>query len=185
LAEGTKVTAFQDEFLSQSLHELRTHKALADGALRQIADADLHVQLDKNTNSIAIIMQHMSGNMLSRWTDFLTSDGEKPGRNRDGEFEEKKLSRAELMAQWEKGWACVFAAIGALAPGDLLRTITIRGKPLSVTAAIQRQVAHYGYHVGQIVLLARFFAKDNWQSLSIPRGKSDEYNRHIGYSGTK
>jgi len=179
------VTEFEDEFLSQSLHALRTHKALADGALKQIADGDLHVQLDKNTNSIAIIMQHMSGNMLSRWIDFLTSDGEKPDRNRDGEFEEQKLSRAELVAQWEKGWACVFSAIGALTPGDLLRTITIRGKPLSVTAAIQRQVAHYGYHVGQIVLLARFFAKDNWQSLSIPRGKSDEYNRDIGYSGTR
>jgi Protein of unknown function (DUF1572) len=157
----------------------RQYKKLAEGALSQASDSDLHDVLDPEMNSIAIIVKHMSGNMCSRWTDFLTTDGEKPTRNRDCEFEAPPVTRAEMMAIWEQGWSCLFAALDPLTDADLARTITIRGEAHSVMQAINRQVAHYSYHCGQIVLLAKHFQSDRWKSLSVPRKKSEEFNRRV------
>ena len=131
--------------------------------------------------SIAVIIGHMAGNMLSRWTNFLTEDGEKAWRDRDGEFQEPALDRAALIARWEKGWDCYLTTLRSLKEDDLLRTITIRSEPLSVVDAINRQLAHYPYHVGQIVYLARLLKGDGWKSLSIPRGDSDAFNRSMGH----
>ena len=165
-----------EHYLSDVLLQFRKTKQLADGALAQVSDADLFRALDEETNPIAIVMKHMSGNMRSRWTDFLTTDGEKPDRNRDGEFEITSWdTRESITAAWENGWRCVFEAIGALAPADLEKTITIRGEPHTVVQAIDRQLTHYSYHVGQMVLLARHFAGGRWRSLSIPRGRSRDF----------
>lgn len=157
----------------------RQSRKLADGAIAQVADSDLTRTLDPEMNSIAIVMKHMAGNMLSRWTDFLTTDGEKPNRHRDSEFEDPPATRAELLAMWERGWASLFAALDPLTDGDLARTVTIRGEAHSVMQAINRQVAHYSYHVGQIVMLAKHFQSANWKSLSVPRNKSEEFNRKV------
>lgn len=137
--------------------------------MEQVSDEQLFVALDEESNSIAIIVKHMTGNMRSRWTEFLTTDGEKPDRNRDSEFEQPPATRAELMDTWERGWDCVFAAIDPLTDADLGRTVTIRGEAHSVMQAIHRQVAHYACHSGQIVLLAKHFRGSGWKSLSIPR----------------
>jgi hypothetical protein len=145
--------------------------------MEQVCDADLFAELDAQTNSIAIVIKHMAGNMRSRWGDFLTTDGEKPDRDRDSEFEIPPPSRAVLLDMWEQGWACLFTAIEPLTPADLSRTVYIRGEAHSVMQAINRQVAHYQYHVGQIVLPARHFAGERWQSLTIPRNESTGYNR--------
>ena len=166
-------------FLPEVLAVFRSQKDLADRAIAQISNANLHVALDANTNSIAVIMKHMAGNMLSRWTDFLTSDGEKPTRSRDEEFIDRFTSRAEVQEHWEHGWATLFKAIESLAPHDVAKTITIRGEPHSVIRAIDRQLSHYGYHVGQIVLIARILAGDNWNTLTIPRGGSQQYNQRV------
>ena len=147
----------------------RGQKALAEGALAQVRDDELHVALGPEENSIAVVVQHVAGNQLSRWTDFLTTDGEKPDRGRDAEFEEQGLSRAALMRRWEAGWGRLFATLEALTPADLERTVTIRGEPHTVVKALLRQVSHYAYHVGQIVQLARHLAGERWTSLSIPR----------------
>lgn len=163
--------------LEEFLAIFRRQKDLADRAIVQTSDAHLHAALDANTNSIAIIIKHMAGNMASRWTDVLTTDGEKPDRHRDQEFVDTFKSRAEILACWERGWMTVFSATQALKPSDLTRIITIRGEAHTVIRAILRQVDHYGYHVGQIVQIARVLAKDNWNTLTIPRGGSDEYNR--------
>jgi hypothetical protein len=130
-------------------------------------------------NSIAIIVKHMAGNMLSRWTDCLTTDGEKPSRNRDSEFEDPPATRAEVLALWERGWSCLFHALDPLTDADLARTITIRGEAHSVMQAINRQVGHLSYHTGQIVLLAKHFQSTNWNSLSVPRGQSEEFSRKV------
>ncbi|HEX2520059.1 MAG TPA: DUF1572 family protein, partial [Castellaniella sp.] len=135
--------------------------------------------LDPEMNSIAIVMKHMAGNMLSRWTDFLTSDGEKPTRNRDGEFEGPPATREELLALWERCWAALFAALDGLSDADLPRTVQIRGEAHSVMQAINRQVAHLSYHCGQIVMLAKHFQGAQWKSLSIPRGQSQQFNRKV------
>src|SRR5689334_5574134 len=148
---------------------------MADAAVAQVPDAKWFVRIDPEANSLALLMKHMAGNMRSRWTDFLTSDGEKPDRDRDGEFEEEKDSPASVRARWEEGWARLFAAIEPLTAADLDRTITIRGEPHSVLQALQRQLTHYAYHVGQIVFLAKHLAGPAWKSLSIPRGKSKEF----------
>jgi uncharacterized damage-inducible protein DinB len=166
-----------NDILQSALATFRSQKLLAERAIAQVGDEQLRRPLDENTNSIAVIMKHMAGNMLSRWTDFLTSDGDKPWRNRDGEFIDDFTSRADIEACWQRGWACLFAALDALSPADLSRTVTIRQEPHTVVLAIDRQLSHYGYHVGQIVLIARFLAKDNWTVLTIPRGGSEEYNR--------
>jgi hypothetical protein len=146
---------------------------------KKLADQQLFEAIDGEANSIAIIVKHMTGNMLSRWTDFLTTDGEKPTRNRDSEFEEPPATRATLLATWEAGWSRLFSALQPLTDADLTRTITIRGEAHSVMQAINRQLAHYPHHIGQIVLLAKHFAGDRWQSLSVPRRGSAEFNRKV------
>lgn len=152
-------------------------KTLADRALSQVNDGDLFRPLDPESNSLAILIQHMAGNMRSRWTDFLTSDGEKPDRNRDAEFEVAEgTTREDLQARWEEGWRCLFQTLTALSEEDLALTVLIRAEPHSVIKAINRQLTHYGYHVGQIVFLAKHFASDHWRALSVPRGRSGQFN---------
>jgi len=159
------------------MRQLRKLKQQADKALAQTSDADFFATLDSEANSIALIMKHMAGNMRSRWTDFLTTDGEKPDRDRDREFETVAAdTRASITAQWEDGWNRLFAAIAPLLPGDLSRTVHVRGEAHSVLEAITRQTNHYAAHVGQIVLLAKHYAGSRWQTLSIPRGKSKEFD---------
>jgi len=153
----------------------RSNKGLADRAVAQLTDDKLRIALDENTNSIAVIMKHVAGNLLSRWTDFLTSDGEKPWRNRDDEFVDTLTTRDDLMTYWESGWQRLFDALSGLAPDDLGKTVTIRGEPHTVPLAIQRSLAHCGYHVGQIVLIARILAGDRWTTLTIPRGASARF----------
>jgi hypothetical protein len=164
-------------YLSDTLQRFRESKAMADRALAQVPEHLWFQRLDPEANSLATLMQHMAGNMLSRWTDFLTSDGEKPNRDRDAEFEDPDESDpAARRKRWEEGWACLFQAIEALAPEDLERTVMIRSQPHTVLEAIQRQVAHYSYHVGQIVFLAKHFAGEKWSTLSVARGQSQAFN---------
>ena len=170
---------FTTSYVADSLTLFRYYKGLVERALAQLSDEQLLAVLDGESNSIAVIVKHMTGNMRSRFTDFLTSDGEKPTRDRDAEFEDPPGSRAELMALWEEGWRCVFTALEPLTEEDLRRSITIRGESHSVMQAINRQVAHYSYHCGQIVLLAKHYKSGQWQTLSIPRRKSAEFNRRV------
>jgi hypothetical protein len=170
---------FTTSYLKDSIDVLHYYKKLAERAMAQCPDEALFTTLDAESNAIAIVVKHLAGNMRSRWTDFLTTDGEKPGRNRDTEFEAPPRTRAELMEMWERGWQHVFDALAPLSDADLTRTITIRMEPHSVMQAINRQVAHYSYHVGQIVYLARHFAGDKWQTLTVPKKKSAEFNRKV------
>ncbi|MGH9598983.1 MAG: DUF1572 domain-containing protein [Terracidiphilus sp.] len=170
---------FTTSYLEDSLAVFQQYKKLAERAMDQVRDEDLFASLDEEANSIAILVKHMAGNMRSRWTDFLTSDGEKANRDRDSEFEAPPATRAALMEAWENGWACLFGALEPLTAADLGRTVTIRGEAHSVMQAINRQVAHYANHVGQIVLLAKHFACDRWQSLSVPRNRSGEFSRRV------
>ncbi|UWZ84007.1 DUF1572 domain-containing protein [Occallatibacter riparius] len=170
---------FTTSYLEDSLEIFRYYKKLGDRAMAQVADEHLFAALDGESNSIAIIVKHMAGNMRSRWTDFLTSDGEKATRNRDSEFEEPAATREAVLRDWEDGWAYVFNALEPLTDDDLDRTVHIRGEAHSVMQAINRQVAHYPHHIGQIVLLAKHFAGPGWQSLSVPRRKSAEFNRQV------
>ena len=170
---------FTTSYVEDSLQVFRQYKMLAERAMAQVSDEQVYTVLDSEANSIALIVKHMAGNMRSRWTDFLTTDGEKPDRNRDSEFEEPPGTREHLMTVWENGWKCVFAAVEALSDADLGRTVTIRGEPHSVMQAINRQVAHYAHHIGQIILLAKHFAHDRWNSLSVPRNRSAEFNRKV------
>ncbi len=164
-------------YLKDVVDQFRQLKSLADRALTQVRDEDLLAVLDPESNSLAVLMQHMAGNMRSRWTDFLHSDGEKPDRNRDSEFVVTAgTTRTELQARWEEGWRCLFQTLTALSEEDLALTVLIRAEPHSVIKAINRQLTHYGYHVGQIVFLAKHFASDHWRTLSVPRGKSREFN---------
>lgn len=163
--------------LAEALSVLRGQKKLAERAIAQVPDGALGVPLGPEENSIAVIVQHIAGNQLSRWTDFLTSDGEKPDRDREREFEERGLSRAELLALWERGWTALFSALEPLTAADLGRIVAIRGEPHTVLRAVMRQLSHYAQHVGQIVFLARHHAGDHWQSLSIPRGGTAAFNR--------
>ena len=162
--------------LEDALSQFRKYKSFADAALAQVDDAQFFAVLGPDENSLALILKHVSGNQRSRWTDFLTTDGEKPDRQRDEEFERRDAdTRAALMARWEDGWRRLFAAVEPLTEADLLRTVTIRGEPHSVLQAVARQQTHYAYHVGQIVFLARHFAGASWKSLSIPRGRSADW----------
>lgn len=170
---------FTTSYLEDSLSLFRYYKTLAERAMAQVTDEQLLAVLDPEMNSIAVIVKHMAGNMRSRWTDFLTSDGEKPDRNRDAEFVDPPLTRQALLALWEDGWQCLFGALVPLSDRDLERTVTIRGEAHSVMQTINRQVAHYSYHCGQIVLLAKHFKHDRWQSLSIPRQRSADFNRRV------
>lgn len=170
---------FTTSYIEDALSLFRYYKQLAERAMAQVTDEQLFAVLDREANSIAIIVKHMAGNMRSRWTDFLTTDGEKPTRNRDSEFVDPPATRKDLLAEWEHGWNCLFTAIEPLSDSDPTRTITIRGEAHSVMQAINRQLAHYPYHVGQIVLLAKHFACDHWQSLSVPRNQSADFNRKV------
>lgn len=170
-----------DLALGEQLRQLRHSKTIVERAIEQVSDETLHKKIGVADNSIAVTMKHMAGNMRSRWTDFLTSDGEKAWRERDREFEDEALTRDELLALWNEGWRVTFDAIEPLTGTDLDRQITIRGEPWSVVGAIQRQVAHYAYHAGQIVMLARQFQGDSWESLSVPKGQSSAYNASLKY----
>jgi len=172
------------DFVAAVINAFESNKRLADRAVAQVPDDKLHVSLDANTNSIAVIMRHVAGNLLSRWTDFLTTDGEKPSRNRDGEFAETQVGRTELLADWEAGWACLLNTLRTLQPDDLAKTVTIRGEPHTVPLAMARSLGHTCYHVGQIVQVARIHAGENWNTLTIPRGGSQQFNQaHWGGSG--
>jgi hypothetical protein len=179
------------EYLSDALRNLRSYKKLAEEAFAQTSDEDMFRLIDADANSIAILIKHMAGNMRSRWTDFLSSDGEKPERHRDREFEiDPGTTREELRRWWESGWKCVFDAITPLQSEDLLRRVFIAGREHTVLQAITRQVLHYGGHVNQIVLLAKHFRGSQWKSLSIPKGQSETYARefeekHAARSETK
>ena len=163
-------------YLDEAHRQMRGHKRLAEGAMAQLKDEELFVTLDPESNSIAVIVKHMAGNMRSRFTDFLTTDGEKPDRYRDQEFDlSPATTRGDLTKWWEQGWARVFEAIESLKPEDLMLRVTIRGEPHTVLQAINRQVAHYAYHTGQIVFLAKHIRSGKWKTLSIPRGKSEEF----------
>ena len=168
-----------NSYLADSVAIFRQYKGLAERAIAQVADSDLVRPIDAESDSIAQVVKHLAGNMRSRWRDFLTSDGEKPDRHRDSEFTDPPATRAEILKMWEEGWALVFAALEPLTEEDLGRTITIRGEAHSVMQAINRQIAHYSYHTGQIVMLAKYFAGDRWKSLTIPRGKSGEFLKRV------
>jgi hypothetical protein len=170
---------FTTAYLADSLALFSYYKKLAEGAMEQVTDEQLTTTLDPEMNSIAQIVKHMSGNMRSRWRDFLNTDGEKPERNRDSEFVDAPATRASLLAMWEDGWQHVFSALEPLSDGDLGRTVFIRGEAHSVMQAVNRQVAHYAMHCGQIVLLAKHFAGDRWKSLSVPKNRSAEFNRAV------
>lgn len=164
--------------LDEIRRQLRGHKRMAEGAIAQLKDEDLLVAIDPESNSVAVLVKHISGNMRSRFTDFLTSDGEKPDRHRDQEFElSGKTTREDLMRWCEEGWACMFAALDSLTPDDLMRTVYIRQEAHTVTQALNRALAHYAFHIGQIVFLAKHLRSNEWKTLSVPRGKSEEYNR--------
>jgi hypothetical protein len=167
------------DFLSSAIKRSMYYKDLGDKTFAQLSDADLHFTPAEECNSIAMIIQHMHGNMLSRWTDFLTSDGEKEWRTRDAEFEEQNVSKQQLITLWEEGWKCFLGALESLSPGDFEKTIYIRTKPLSVVDAINRQLAHYPYHVGQIIYIARIIKNKDWVSLTIPKGESAAYNKKM------
>jgi hypothetical protein len=170
---------FTTSYIEDALELFRYYKKQGDRAMEQVTDPQLFAQLDDEANSIAIIVKHMTGNMRSRWTDFLTTDGEKPDRNRDGEFIDPPSTREALLKEWEDGWARVFQALEPLTDADMGRTVTIRGEAHSVMQAINRQLGHYANHLGQIVLLAKHFAGARWQTLSVPRNQSAEFNRKV------
>jgi uncharacterized damage-inducible protein DinB len=172
------------EFMKAVINAFEANKRLADRAVEQVPDDKLQIALDENTNSIAVILKHVAGNLNSRWTDFLTTDGEKPGRNRDDEFVASFSSRAELLEVWERGWACLFETLNGLKAEDLGKTVLIRGEPHSVPLALERSLGHACYHIGQIVQIARIHAGKNWQTLTIPRGGSEQFNKdHWGQIG--
>jgi hypothetical protein len=170
---------FTTSYMKDSLSLFHYYKELAERAMAQLKDEQLVAVLDAESNAIAVIVKHMTGNMRSRFTDFLTTDGEKPDRRRDLEFTEPLTTRDALMASWEAGWACVFSAQEPLGEDDLTRTVTIRGEAHSVMQAINRQLAHYSYHCGQIVFLAKHLSADGWKPLTVGRGQSEEFNRRV------
>ena len=165
--------------LTVAIDELQKIKKLADKSIEQLSDQQLHATIDPEANSVAVLMRHMAGNMRSRWIKFLTSDGEKPDRMRDREFEDPGQPRAELIAEWEHGWQSVFDALTPLTDADLQRTVMIRGEAHTVYKAISRQIAHYAGHAYQILLLAKHLQGPKWKTLSIPRGQSEEFNRRM------
>ena len=167
------------EFLAAAINALEANKKLADRAIAQVDDERLRLSLDENTNSIAVIMKHVAGNLISRWTDFLTSDGEKPGRNRDDEFVDTFGSRAEILEHWERGFAVLFGTLKRLRGEDLAKMVMIRGEAHSVPLALERSLGHTCYHIGQIVQVARIHAGEKWNTLTIPRGQSEQFNKKV------
>jgi hypothetical protein len=170
---------FSTSYLRDWLSLFQYYKKLAERAMEQVTDDQLVAAQDGEMNSIAIIVKHLAGNMRSRWINFLTSDGEKADRKRDTEFEDPPATRAAIMKVWEEGWNCVFTALDPLSDADLDRTVFIRGEPHSVMQAINRQIAHYAYHCGQIVFLAKHLQAAQWKALTVPRGKSEEFNQRV------
>ncbi|HEX7895506.1 MAG TPA: DUF1572 domain-containing protein [Terriglobales bacterium] len=170
---------FSTSYIEDSISLFHYYKKLGEGAIEQVTDEQLFATLDPEMNSIAIIVKHIAGNMRSRWTNFLTSDGEKPDRHRDTEFEQPPATRAEVMRLWNEGWRRLFEALEPLSDSDIERSVSIRGEPHSVMQAINRQIAHYSYHIGQIVFLAKHLNASRWKSLSVPRNKSAEFNRKV------
>lgn len=170
---------FIDNYLADAVRSFRSYKKLAERAIEQVSDAEFFAAIDPEANSIALIVKHIAGNLRSRWTDFLTTDGEKEFRDRDTEFEVIADTRDSLIENWETGWSILFGAIEPLTPGDFSRTVTIRGEPHSIVEAINRQMTHYAYHVGQIVLLAKHFRSGDWKTLSVPRKQSAKFNEFL------
>jgi hypothetical protein len=168
-----------EHYLANALDVLRGLKKLADRAVAQVGDEEFFRTLDPESNSLALIMKHMAGNMRSRWTDFLTTDGEKPDRRRDSEFVVEGEDRRAIQERWESGWRTVFDTLAALDGEDLMRTVTIRGEPHTVVGAINRQLSHYGQHTGQIVFLSKHLKSSDWKTLSIPRGQSEVFNKQM------
>ena len=169
---------FATHYIEEARRQMRGHKRMGEGAMAQLRDDDFFATLDPESNSVALLVKHLAGNMRSRFTDFLTSDGEKPDRFRDREFEVTgPTTRGDVMKWWDEGWACVLGAIDALKPEDVMRAVTIRGEAHTVLQAINRQIAHYAAHIGQIVFLAKHLRSSEWKTLSIPRGKSEEFKK--------
>jgi len=167
-------------YLDEVGRQMRGHKRMGEGAMAQLRDADFFATLDPESNSVAILVKHLAGNMRSRFSDFLTTDGEKPDRLRDTEFEvTPATTRADVMKWWEEGWACVLGAIDVLKPVDVTRTVTILAEPHTVLQAVNRQIAHYAAHIGQIVFLAKHLRSSEWKTLTIPRGKSEEFKKVV------
>lgn len=166
-----------NDYLNIAINNFNTYKSLADKAIAQLSEDDLHKVISEEDNSISIIMQHMIGNAKSRFTDFFTSDGEKPDRNRDEEFIEKNLSKEQLINAWENAWKLLFDLLYNMKEEDLSKTVFIRAERQSALKAINRQIAHYAYHVGQIVFIAKHLKGRDWNTLSIAKGKSEEYNK--------
>ena len=172
--------AIVQNYLDDSRSAMRAYKKLAEKAIAQLKDEEFFITLDEEANSVAVVMKHMAGNMISRWTDFLTSDGEKPDRNRDMEFViESQTTKDDVIAYWERGWKCVFDALAPLRPEDCEKTVLIRGEKHTIVQAINRQLMHYAYHIGQIVYLAKHFRSTAWTSLSVPRNRSAEFNAFL------
>lgn len=169
-----------NNFLQSVIKRVRYYKLLGDQTIEQLSGEEMHFQPNTSSNSIALIIQHMAGNMLSRWTDFLESDGEKEWRNRDSEFEEANLNKDELITLWNKGWKCFLDTLEGLSEEDLLKTIRIRSEELGVIDAINRQLAHYPYHVGQMIYLGKIIRNEEWKNLSIAKGDSAAFNRQMG-----
>jgi hypothetical protein len=174
-----------DTFLRAAIARCLTVKGLGEGVLSQVSEAELFHASDPEANSIAIVVRHLHGNMLSRWTDFLTTDGDKPNRCRDREFEQPRQDIAEIRRLWDEGWACTLDALRALKPEDCLREVRVRNEPMTVIDAVIRQLSHYSYHVGQMVTLARAQMGSRWKTLSIARGKSAEYKPKVREGGMK
>ena len=166
-------------YLDSAKAEFKKLKALGDKSFAQLTDADFHIKPDAESNSIALIIQHLSGNMISRWTDFLTTDGEKPYRNRDKEFEENIQSKETLLNQWQQGWQVFTNTLDSLTGADMMKEVTIRGEKHSVIQAINRQLTHYGYHIGQIVYIAKHIRSADWNTLSIAKNRSEEFNQKM------
>jgi hypothetical protein len=181
--QSDSLNAIGRALIDGTITAFSSNKGWADKAIAQLPDDKLHVALDPNTNSIAVIMKHVAGNLLSRWTDFLTADGEKSWRNRDGEFTDTFANRNEVISYWDSGWQRVIESLQALSVEDLSKTVAIRGEPHSVPLAIERSLAHSGYHVGQIVLIARILAGDHWTTITIPRGASATFNQKVWGKG--
>jgi hypothetical protein len=168
-----------ENYQSAALESFRNYKKLAERAIEQVSDEEFFALIDAEANSIAVVVKHIAGNLVSRWSDFLTTDGEKPTRDRDTEFEITVETRESLMEFWEHGWITLFDSVESLSSEDFSRTVTIRGQEHSIVEAINRQLTHYAYHVGQIVLLAKHFKSADWKTLSVPKNKSAEFNQFL------
>ncbi len=168
-----------ENYLTDAIESFTNYQTLAENAIAQVSDEEFFRQIDEESNSIAVIVKHIAGNQLSRWSNFLTADGEKDNRNRDSEFISENDSRESLTANWERGWCCLFDALEPLTNEDFSKTITIRGQKHTICEAINRQLTHYAYHIGQIAFLAKHFRSSDWKTLSVPKNKSGEFNRFM------